>query len=193
MNSKVNNTFFTLPNIITLMRIILIPFFLIMIISGRVFEALLVFSIAGATDALDGQLARLWHQKTKIGALLDPAADKLLVTTAYIALSLPALNSPNVIPLWLTATIIGRDVLIVSGASIAYIVKGQKSFPPFFLGKVSLVCQVGTIFLVLLLNCLHISPLYLTWVYYLTLIFTFLSGIHYTAFYVNLHLRPQKN
>lgn len=193
MNSKVNNTFFTLPNIITLMRVILIPFFLMMIISRRVLVALIVFSIAGATDALDGQLARLWHQKTKIGALLDPAADKLLMTTAYIVLSLPALNSPNMIPLWLTATVVGRDVVIVSGAFIAYRIKGQKSFPPFFLGKVSLICQVGTVFLVLLFNCLHISPLYLTWIYYLTLTLTFLSGIHYIAFYVNFYLRSQKN
>lgn len=193
MNTKVSNTFFTLPNIITLTRIILIPFFLMMIIRRKAFEALLIFFIAGTTDALDGLLARLWHQKTKIGALLDPAADKLLTTTAYIALSFPAQGLPNAIPIWLMITVIGRDVLIVLGAFALYRIKGIKSFPPSLLGKICTVCQVGTIFLVLLFNYLHTSHSYLDWAYYLTLIFTFLSGISYVTFYLNPTLRSQRN
>lgn len=193
MHPEKKNNFFTLPNILTLLRIILIPIFLKMILSRKAFEAFLIFLLAGITDFLDGFSARLWHQKTKIGALLDPAADKLLMTTSYVVLSFPTLSSPNTIPLWLTATVISRDLLIAVGTLVIYKISGYKSFNPSVLGKVSTVCQVGTVFFVLFYNYLQISPSYFIWIYCLTLIFTLLSGIHYTIIGFNIFFHPQKS
>lgn len=174
------NNLFNLPNALSLARILLIPVFLVLIANRKTVEAFVVFIIAGFTDVLDGFTARFWNQKTKIGALLDPAADKLLMTASFIALTLPALNSFNVIPLWLTIAVVGRDLYIVSGAFAAYKLRGQKKFPPSILGKTCTVFEWAVVTLVLFFNSLQISTPYLNWLYLLTLAFTFLSGAHYS-------------
>jgi len=171
---------FTIPNFLSIARILLIPLFLFLLIQNNKLGALVVFFIAATTDFLDGIAARLLNQKSSLGALLDPAGDKLLMTAGIIALSLPSLSSPNVIPIWLTVTVIGRDLYIVWGAYMMYKRIGCKSFPPILTGKVSTVCQMSVLVLVLLLNAQNISAPYLLWFYLLTLIFTILSGIHYT-------------
>ncbi|MFB0564781.1 MAG: CDP-alcohol phosphatidyltransferase family protein [Candidatus Aminicenantaceae bacterium] len=193
MNSEENNNFFTLPNILTLLRILLVPLFLIMILTRKAFEALLIFLLAGLTDILDGFSARLWHQKTKIGAILDPAADKLLMSTSYVILSFPSLSNVNTIPIWLTGTVIGRDVLISIGFFVIYLTKGKTSFSPSILGKGSTVCQVGTVLLVLLSNYFNISPSPLNWLYVLTFVITVMSGIHYSIVGFGLIFLPQRS
>ena len=190
MSSSPHNTFFNLPNLITLARIALIPPFLVMIVSGRVFESFLIFLVAGCTDVLDGQLARLLRQKTKIGTILDPTADKLLMTSAYITLTLPALTTFNTLPIWLTATVVGRDALIGIGYFVISRVRGIKTVSPTILGKTSTVFQIGTVLLVLLFNYLQLSPAFLIWLYFLTLTFTLLSGIHYFITYAFLIPSP---
>jgi len=180
MVKEEKNNFLTAPNFLSSLRILLVPVFLVMIFRQKVFYALMVFLVAGATDLFDGLFARIWHQKTRIGALLDPAADKLLATSAFIVLTLPALNSPNVIPLWLTVVVIARDLLIVLGAIILYILISQKKFKPSLLGKASTSCQLTVVLLVLLFNSIEISPTFLGLGLHLTLIVTILSGIHYT-------------
>ena len=192
MGSKTNNILFNLPNLVSLLRIGLIPVFLWLILQRKAFLALLVFLFAGTTDLLDGFFARLLNKKTKIGAFLDPAADKLLMTASYIVLSIPSLNSLNLIPLWLTATVIGRDLLIVLGALVVYRMTGHTTFLPSLLGKISTVCQVSTLLLVLFYNYLQISPPYLKWVFHLTLIFTFLSCINYIIIGFGLMSSPQR-
>jgi cardiolipin synthase len=171
--------FWTIPNIITILRICLIPLFLHLIIKGLTLEALIVFLIASTSDVLDGMIARIWNQATKIGRLLDPAADKLLMTTAVIILSFPTISSPNTIPLWLTIAIVGRDIAIVTAAFVMYKTRGETKFPPALLGKVSTVCQMGVILCVLLLNVLDSVPGFLTWFYILTFFLTIISGIWY--------------
>jgi len=171
----------TLPNILSISRILLVPVFLMMILQGRPFGALFIFLLASSTDLFDGLIARQFHQKTKIGAILDPAADKLLATPSFIVLSLPSLNLLNTIPLWLTISVISRDILISGGALVAFKLKGQKKFDPSILGKASTVFQFSVIFFVLFFNYLQRSPSYLSWLYYATLLFTVLSGIHYVA------------
>ena len=185
MKTEGNNIFLNLANITTLIRVILIPPFLILVVIGRVFESFLIFLIAGITDVLDGQFARRLHQETKIGAMLDPAADKLLMTSAFIILSLPSLNANtlNTIPIWLTIIVIGRDILMVLGYIILSKIRGPVTIIPSLFGKTSTVFQVGTILLVLLLNYLQQSPSYLTWLYILTASFTLLAGIHYCITY----------
>ena len=169
----------TIPNLLSIFRILLVPIFLWSMLNGRSFEALLIFFLAGLTDLLDGFTARVWHQRSKLGTVLDPAGDKLLMATSYVILTLPSVATPNFIPLWLTVIVFARDLLIVTGAFIAFLSWRQKSFTPSFLGKITTACQVGTVFLVLLLNYLHVSPWYMIWVYGITLFWTVASGVHY--------------
>lgn len=169
----------TTPNILTILRILLVPVFLALMLEQKTFHALAVFLVAGATDVLDGFAARIWHQKTKIGAVLDPAADKLLLTTGFVLLTIPSLSSPHVISLWLTSVVVGRDIVIVIGALILFKLIGQKTFHPSLLGKISTFCQVLVVLLVLLFNAFEVTSISLIWAYYVTLIATVLSGIHY--------------
>ena len=170
---------FNLPNSISLSRILLIPVFLYMVINHRHTGAFAVFLIASSTDFLDGIAARMLDQKTKLGALLDPAGDKLFMTAAFIILTIPSFNSPNVIPLWLTFGVIGRDVIIVIGSFYLHLRIGQKTFPPTLVGKASTVCQFTVLCVVLLLNLLQSHAPQLFWFYILTLFLTLLSGYQY--------------
>jgi cardiolipin synthase len=168
-----------LPNLISLSRILLIPIFVYMVLNQRTAGAFWVFLIASSTDFLDGIAARTLNQKTKLGALLDPASDKLFMTVAFIVLTIPSFNSPNVIPLWLTLGVIGRDVTIVGGSFYLYLRIGQKTFPPTLVGKASTVCQFTVLCVVLLLNMLSSHAPQLLWFYLLTLLLTFWSGMQY--------------
>jgi cardiolipin synthase len=149
------------------------------LIHQEVLQALVIFFVASSTDLLDGMAARKWNQKTKIGGLLDPAADKLLMAASIIVLSIKSVSQPNTIPLWLTVIIVSRDLVIVTSALVLYKQIGQKSFPPSAWGKASTVCQMGIVFLVLLFNVLQIAPSIMTGLYLLTLFFTFVSGVQY--------------
>lgn len=163
-----------------------------MMLQNKILEALVVFCIASITDILDGMTARIWHQKTKIGGLLDPAADKLLMTAAIVILSLPSVSHPNVIPLWLTVTIIGRDIAIVTTALIMYKLRGEKNFPPSLSGKASTVCQMGVILCVLLSNVLNRAPGFLAWLFALTFALTLISGFGYGSRGVRLISRANQ-
>ncbi len=191
MSEKNRDSFWTLANFFSLLRILLIPVFVYLVIQQKILTALVFFLVASTTDILDGMAARTFHQKTKIGGLLDPAADKSLMTAAIIILSIPSLSQPNTIPLWLTILIIGRDLAIVSSAFMLFKLRGQKSFPPSLLGKASTVCQMGTILCVLLLNVLKKSLPYLGWLYVLTFVLTFLSGIKYGTWGYRLLSSPK--
>jgi cardiolipin synthase len=186
MKKEDKNSLLNIPNILSLLRILLIPVFVVLMIQRKIVAASAVFFFAGFTDVLDGFVARLLHQKTKIGALLDPAGDKLLMTSAFIVLTIPSLNFPHIIPLWLTITVISRDLLLVSSAFALYKLRGQKSFPPSLLGKSSTVCQFMVLILVLLFNSFQISFPYLSLLYFLTLALTLLSGMHY--FYIGFRI-----
>ena len=179
MNKSKEVRFWTVPNFFSMLRIFLIPIFLYTMLQKKVLWALIVFLFASTTDILDGMTARIWDQKTKIGALLDPAADKLLMTAGIIILSIPSVSQPNSIPVWLMLAIIGRDITIVSAAFVMYKWRGQTKFPPTFLGKASTVCQMGVIMCVLLLNVMEKTPALLPWLYILTLVLTILSGLGY--------------
>jgi cardiolipin synthase len=193
MRKEKKSSFLNLPNILSLLRILLIPVFLVLMIQGKIVEASAVFFFAGFTDVLDGFAARLLHQETKIGALLDPAGDKLLMTSAFIVLTIPSLNSPHIIPLWLTIIVISRDLFIVSSAFALYKLQGQKSFPPSLLGKSSTVCQFMVLILVLFFNSFQISFSYMHLLYFLTLVLTLLSGMHYSYIGFRIISLPRKS
>lgn len=179
MNRQKEERLWTVPNFFSMLRIFLIPLFLYMLLQNKTLHAMIVFLFASSTDVLDGMTARIWDQKTKIGGLLDPAADKLLMTTAVIILSIPSVSQPNTIPLWLTVAIIGRDIAIVSVSFVMYKLRGHTKFPPSLTGKTSTVCQMGVILCVLLLNVLDRTPVFLSWLYILTFSLTFISGFGY--------------
>jgi cardiolipin synthase len=121
--------------------------------------------------------------------LLDPAADKLLITASFILLTIPGLNSPNVIPLWLTVVVIGRDLFIVSAAILLFKLRGQKTFPPSIPGKASTVCQIIVVLLVLLFNLAKVSPPFLAWLYFLTIALVILSTLDYSKFGLRIMFR----
>jgi cardiolipin synthase (CMP-forming) len=169
----------TIPNVLSIFRILLVPVFLWSLLNRKPFEALLLFFIAGITDLLDGLAARVWHQRSKLGIVLDPAGDKLLMATSFVALTIPSLARPNTIPVWLTSTVILRDLLISGGALYAYLTWRQKAFLPTLLGKISTGCQVGMIFLVLFFNYRNGTPWIVPWIFGISMFWTLASGVHY--------------
>jgi len=179
MIAKIWKDLRTLPNLLTLSRILLVPVFLWMMLEEKPAEAFLVFLLAGLTDVLDGLAARFWHQKSRLGLWLDPAADKVLMTAAFVLLSVPGLSKPNAIPFRVVFIVIGRDVLIAIAALLLMRLKGQKAFYPTLLGKVSTVSQVLTVLVVLIFNTLGRTSFILSWLYDTTLAATVLSGVQY--------------
>ena len=145
----------TLPNFITFMRMAMVPFF-VLAVSQRNFKlALWILIVAGLTDAFDGYLARRMDMRSRIGAYLDPLADKILITIAYIVLTIP-FGQEVVIPLWLTILALFRDFVIMLVAGVLYIVEGIREFAPSPLGKATTFVQVVTIAVVLLANVTQI-------------------------------------
>ena len=141
----------TLPNFITMMRMAMVPFVVLAISQRKFGLALWILIIAGLTDAFDGYIARRMDMRSRIGAYLDPIADKMLITVAYIALTIPQ-GQEVVIPLWLTILALFRDFVIMLVAGVLYIVEGLREFPPSPLGKATTFSQVVTIAVVLLAN-----------------------------------------
>ena len=145
---------FTIANQLTLLRMLLIPAFVLLVVYGYFGWALLVFLIAGATDAFDGLAARYGNQKTMLGAWLDPAADKLLLVTTFVVLTLPNIGLVNRIPIWLTITLISRDVGIVLTVAIVNLAVGPRTFRPSSLGKFATAFFIVTCVVVMYFNYL---------------------------------------
>lgn len=177
--SRLKSTFGTIPNYLTLLRIALVPVFVLLLLKNRQAEAFFVFLAAGLTDVLDGLAARLWHQQSVAGLWLDPIADKLLIFSSFFLLSLSDFAHPNTIPWRVFWVVLGRDLLIVIGAVVLYFLKIKQNFPPTMLGKTSTVCQVITVLAVLFFNFLQKQTNLLSWLYDLTILATVLSGLQY--------------
>ena len=170
---------FTLANQLTLLRMLLIPAFVLLVVYGYFGWALTVFIIAGATDALDGLIARLADQRTDLGAWLDPAADKLLLVTAFIVLTLPNLGLVNRIPIWLTILVISRDVGIVLTVAIVSLALGPRTFKPSLLGKAATAFFIVTCVIVMYFNYLGTPSLIVDACIWISLAVTLASGIDY--------------
>ena len=172
----------TLPNILTFLRILAVPFFAIAVWYGRMTEACILFVAAGLTDALDGYLARRFNQRTALGAILDPAADKLLITTAFILLAFPREAGAVRIPPWVTILAISRDVVISMVTLLAFDHLDPSKFKPSILGKLTTLVELVAISLSLLLNTIGPYDWYrfvVPWIYYLVAAMVLASGIHY--------------
>jgi cardiolipin synthase (CMP-forming) len=152
-------TWRTLPNLLTIFRIVLIVPFGWFCISASDLFALGLFLAAAVTDALDGALARRFHQKTRFGRLADPIADKLLTTTAFITLSFFR-QSRTAIPVWIAIAVVARDFFILTGCLIVYLSIHSLAFRPRLLGKANTLIEVATIVCFLDIACLARSLLY---------------------------------
>lgn len=170
---------FTIPNLLSVLRMGLVPLFIIAVLDGEPLKALILFLVAGVTDALDGFIARFANQQSLLGAYLDPIADKILLTSAYIALTIPSLNHGVQIPVWITVLVIARDVLIVVMALILYLAVGIRRFPPTILSKINTAAQVLAVLLVLISPLVkNLEPIATTLLYAVAVL-TVSSGLDY--------------
>jgi len=162
-----------LPNILTLTRILLLPFFATTLIYGDYQYALILFLAASATDVFDGLIARIKKQTTYFGSILDPVADKFLLTTSFIIMSVYGW-----IPKWLTITVISRDLIVITGWLILYFVTHNTKVEPSILGKTANALQFLLIGLVLL--SINIKGFFVPTAYLIIVaVFTATSGIFY--------------
>ena len=171
----------TVANQLTLLRMLLIPALVILVVYGLNGWALLVFIAAGLTDALDGILARWWSQRTTLGALLDPMADKLLLLSTFVVLTLPNLDLPNRLPVWLTVLVFSRDIIIVVTVAIVNLSSGRRTFEPTLLGKLATLIYILTAAVTICFNWLGRPSVLVDIAVYAALIVTLASGLHYIA------------
>ena len=157
----------------------LIPAFVLLLVYGFLGWSLVVFLVAGITDALDGLIARLTGQHTSLGAWLDPTADKLLLVTTFIVLTLPSLPLTNHIPLWLTVLVISRDVVIVAVVAIVNLAAGPRTFRPSMLGKLATATFIVTSVVIMYFNYLREQSFVIDVVVWLSLVLTVASAADY--------------
>ena len=167
---------FTAPNQLTLLRMIFVPFIVIHMVEGRYLWALVVFVIAGFSDCLDGLLARTLHQQTLLGQYLDPIADKLLLSTIFLVLSIL-----RKIPWKFTVVVFSRDISILAASAVLFAIAGLRNFRPSIFGKANTVSQIAAVFFVLLFQ---IRPQRWIWIartefLRATFFFTIISALHY--------------
>jgi cardiolipin synthase len=169
----------TTANQLTMLRIVFVPVFIILLMYRQMGWALGIFMAAGLTDVLDGIIARRFRQKTSIGAVLDPLADKLLMIASILILSLSRVRFLTAIPRWLMIIIICRDVFIVLVSLIVVLMVGWRVFKPSPYGKASTVMQFLMVLAVLYVNWQHVTVPQLQIVFYATGLMTTFSGVHY--------------
>jgi cardiolipin synthase len=165
------------PNILTLLRLIFVPFIIIALQQHRYAIALGIFVLAGVTDGLDGLVARLMKQKTTLGQYLDPIADKLLLSTMFLVLSLM-----HRIPWVVTVLVFSRDIMILIVCTLLYATSVMKTFRPSWFGKANTVSQIATVPVVLLheiFPSLHWIALLRQFGFNATMFLTIVSGVHY--------------
>ena len=169
----------TVANQLTLLRIILIPAFVLLVVYGQLGAALTVFIVAGVTDALDGLIARLAGQGTSLGAWLDPMADKLLLVSTFIVLTVPSIPLANHLPLWLTITVISRDIVIVGVVAIVNLAVGPRTFRPSLLGKAATAAFILTSVVIMYFNYEEETSVLVTLGIWLSLVLTLVSATDY--------------
>jgi len=172
-------TIFTAANLLTVLRMLLIPFFVILLVYGYKGWALVTFLTAGITDLFDGLIARLTGDKTTLGAWLDPLADKLLLVTMFVILTVPGLGDPNRLPLWFTILVISRDVAIVATVAVVNLAIGPRTFRPSIYGKIATALYIVTGVAALYYNYLGEPSVIFRSLIGASLFITFVSAGHY--------------
>lgn len=166
----------TVPNQLTLLRMVVLPFVLISMIYGQHTASLWLFVAAAVTDVIDGVVARRFNQKTRLGQYLDPIADKLLLSSCFVAQSVN-----GAIPWWVTILVLLRDVMIIAIVLVVVLTTSVRSFPPSLLGKANTIVQFTTLLTVLLNNVIQAGWLQgvITALVAMTAVTTVFSAVHY--------------
>lgn len=178
----------TLPNLLTVFRMALIPVFVSLLFYQKFLLALAVFVVAGITDGLDGLFARRFKQQSPLGRILDPVADKMLLVTSFVVLSMRSVFPVPIpkhlpVPFWVTITVISRDVFILVGAAAINMVTGFRGFQPSTLGKISTTVQIVAVAAVMVAAQTKVGAgYYLPTLYTSVFTLTLISGIHYVFF-----------
>jgi cardiolipin synthase (CMP-forming) len=175
----------TTPNQLTLLRMLFLPFIVINLVDDHYTTALILFVLAGISDGLDGLLARRLHQQTLLGQYLDPIADKLLLSTLFLVLSIL-----HKIPWKYTVLVFGRDIAILVTSAVLYTIAGLRNFSPSIFGKANTCAQISAVFFVMLFEIYHAPSVWVarTVLLWATFIFTAISWVHY-AFLVQTRLK----
>jgi cardiolipin synthase len=164
----------TVPNLITTIRIILAPVFVIYLINDQFLPALIVFLLCAVSDGLDGMVARLMNQRSKLGAYLDPLADKLLLVAAFVTLSVR-----GYLPAWLTVLVFSRDTIILLGVLVLFLNRMEFSIKPTPVSKITTWLQFITVLAVLSQSYMSSLTKFYPYIFYLTALLTISSGLHY--------------
>lgn len=163
-----------IPNSLTILRILLIPVYVGLLIYERFNGAMIVLLVAGVTDALDGTIARAANQRTRLGAFLDPLADKLLLTSGFVTLS-----AIHLIPTWVTILVVSRDAMLLLGTAVAQFTESNIDIAPTVFGKGATFLQLSYVLLVIFLSSRHLDLSVLTPLLITMVAFTVSSGCHY--------------
>lgn len=168
---------FSFPNQLTLLRMVFLPFIIIKLVEGHYRTALILFVLAGLSDGLDGLLARTLKQQTLLGQYLDPIADKALLSTVFLVLSIL-----HKIPWKFTVLVFSRDGLILAASTVLYAIAGLRDFRPSIFGKANTFAQLAAVFFVLLLQIEPQRWISIARITSLRAVFAFtiISGVHYT-------------
>jgi cardiolipin synthase len=167
---------FTAPNQLTLLRMLFVPFIVNYLLDGHYLWALVLFIVAGFSDGLDGLLARRLHQQTLLGQYLDPIADKLLLSTLFLVLSIL-----HKIPWKFTVLVFSRDISILAASAVLFAIAGLRNFRPSIFGKANTFSQISAVFFVLLLEVKSVRWIWICRTVSLraTFMFTIVSALHY--------------
>jgi cardiolipin synthase len=174
----------TIPNLLTMLRIILTPVLVWLLLNGRLNTALAVFFIAGLTDALDGLFARVLRQKSRLGAYLDPFADKFLLVSSFVLL-----GQIGLIPCWLAAIAVGRDVIIVVGLMALIFHHVSVEIQPLLLSKLTTLFQLMSILAALSSSLVPLPAWCYEMLFATTALFSIGSGVQYVRKGISLYER----
>jgi len=177
-----------IPNLLTVGRILLTPLFVIFLLRDLFTPALFVFGIAAVSDGLDGFIARVFNQRTAIGAYLDPIADKLLLSSAFICLAVL-----EIIPAWLTVIVISRDIIIFMGIAVLSLTSKTFAMNPSLVSKFTTVAQLTTVFAVLIESDSAGFGHFQSISFWVAAGLTILSGLHYIYIGLNILQEPLEN
>lgn len=171
----------SLPNLLTILRILLIPVFINFLLYNQYLFALTIFIVAGLTDSLDGFIARMSNQRTRLGAYLDPMADKFLLMAAFVALSIL-----KIVPLWITIIVVSRDLILLLGALILHLTQIDFPLSPTLMGKATTVFQIICVGFLVFLAFLQEDVRVVNPLVWATLCLTVVSGLHYLYRFVRV-------
>ena len=163
-----------IPNLLTVARVLLVPGMVICLVNNNFQAAFIIFVVAGATDGLDGMVAKLFNQATELGAFIDPVADKLLIDTASLTLAIQ-----GVFPVWLAVLIVSRDLIILLGMGVLMHTGKDFVIRPHLDSKITTVAQLATIAFFLGEEIFHLPSLWGEYLIMATALCTVFSGIRY--------------